>query len=192
MFFALFAKNIRTLLRIALRTAGIGGPLALAAVGCALTAAGCALTAAGCARAAAGCAGTVAQTSAKRFARALPRFVPLSVSFVSPSAGWAWGPARPYSSPSPGVLARTSSFGRRWSARLQFEYAQPGQPGGFSGVRFADARHGWLFGAGLRATTDGGRSWRRISTPGNVLDLEAADGATYALALSCASAERCV
>jgi hypothetical protein len=145
----------------------------------------------------AGCGAAVAPETpgARRPARAtagLPRFVPQSVSFVSPSSGWAWGPARPYRSSSAGVLARTGDFGRSWSARVEYTYAQPGQPGGYSGVRFADARHGWLFGDGLLATGDGGRHWRAIRTPGNVLELETAGGAAYAVALPCASAERCV
>jgi hypothetical protein len=145
----------------------------------------------------AGCAATAAPAipGARRGARAtagLPRFVPQSVSFISPSSGWAWGPARPHRSSSAGVLARTGDFGRSWSARVEYTYAQPGQPGGYSGVRFADARHGWLFGDGLLATGDGGRHWQAIRTAGNVLELETAGGAAYAVALPCASAERCV
>ena len=40
------------------------------------------------------------------------RFSPQSISFVSPSVGWAWGPA--HWIPSPGVLARTVDGGRTW------------------------------------------------------------------------------
>src|SRR6202030_4298787 len=38
-------------------------------------------------------------------ATARPRFIPRSVSFISPSLGWAWGPAA--HSSRAGVLART-------------------------------------------------------------------------------------
>jgi hypothetical protein len=43
-----------------------------------------------------------------------PRFIPRSVSFVSPSRGWAWGPAG-QAELGPGLMATTSDGGRSWT-----------------------------------------------------------------------------
>jgi photosystem II stability/assembly factor-like uncharacterized protein len=50
-----------------------------------------------------------------------------------------------------------------------------------SGLRFADASHGWIFGPGLWSTDDGGLTWAQQRVSGTVTDVEAADGEAYAL-----------
>jgi photosystem II stability/assembly factor-like uncharacterized protein len=125
-----------------------------------------------------------------------PRMIPQSVSFTTRSLGWTWGPAgrslagRP---PARGVLARTSDGGHTWSviATPRIAYAGVGYPGGVAGVRFADRLDGYLFGGELWATADGGGRWRRLHTPGTILDLQSGAGRAYALALDCASSMDC-
>lgn len=121
-------------------------------------------------------------------------FIPQSVSFVSPSVGWAWGPAGwPLAGRRErGVLARTSNGGRTWSTvPSPGPYAQPGYGPGFSGVHFADNRHGYLFGSRLLETGDGGETWRQIRVPGMILDVETAGGDAYAQTLTCANEDIC-
>jgi photosystem II stability/assembly factor-like uncharacterized protein len=57
-----------------------------------------------------------------------------------------------------------------------------------SGLRFADASHGWLFGPGLWSTEDGGLTWVEQPVSGTVTDVEAADGEAYALVCTTGSA----
>lgn len=169
MFFALFAKNVRTSARIALATAGIGGLLALAA---------------------AGCAAAVAQTPAARFARARLRSRPSVASRswrayqtdVNPGSGMALLTARsavalsgaPVNSldrglsapaglalawPSPALIASRDG-GRAWAPSLR-------PAGGLWGIYFAGPLDGWAVGVrALYRTADGGRRWRRAAEPG--------------------------
>jgi hypothetical protein len=48
-------------------------------------------------------------------------------------------------------------------------------------VRFGSAQDGWLFGAGLWASHDGGHDWTRLDLGGPVRRLEAAAGTVWAL-----------
>jgi len=48
-------------------------------------------------------------------------------------------------------------------------------------VRFGSALDGWAFGGGLWSTHDGGRTWHRVSMPGQVVDVEAGAGVAWAL-----------
>jgi hypothetical protein len=57
-------------------------------------------------------------------------------------------------------------------------------------LRFADSLDGYAFDPELWSTTNGGTNWARITTPGGVTELEAADGEVYALACAKGSA-RC-
>jgi hypothetical protein len=51
-----------------------------------------------------------------------------------------------------------------------------------SGIRFADANHGWVFGDVTLETNDGGATWSTASgLPGNVVDLAAAGGTAWAV-----------
>lgn len=122
---------------------------------------------------------------------ARPRFIPQSVSFTSPSRGWAWGPAA--HSSKAGVLARTDDGGRTWGVVRTpgIRYPQVGYPGGVSGVRFVDRLHGYLFGGQLWRTVDGGKRWLRLHTRAPVVDMETGAGRAYALVPGCASVDRC-
>ena len=126
-----------------------------------------------------------------------PAFDPQSVTFVSDSLGWAWGPtpAAFTTGSGPGVLARTYNSGRTWSVMPTpgIDYAGPGntQNRSASGVRFIDSSHGFLFGDALFATADGGATWTQEPTPHPILDIEAGSGVAYALILDCPSAEQC-
>ena len=53
--------------------------------------------------------------------------------------------------------------------------------GAVSQLRFANALDGYAFGPGLWETADGGSTWVAITMPGQVTELEAADGEAYAL-----------
>jgi photosystem II stability/assembly factor-like uncharacterized protein len=53
-------------------------------------------------------------------------------------------------------------------------------------VRFADARHGWIYGQGAFATDDGGRTWHDTGLVGHVYGLEPAGGSVWLL-LGCDS-----
>ena len=57
-----------------------------------------------------------------------------------------------------------------------------------STVRFENASDGWLFNPGLWATTDGGAQWHRVSLPGEVIAVAAADGMVFAAAEPVAAA----
>jgi hypothetical protein len=89
-------------------------------------------------------------------------------------------------------LYRTTDGGLRWAAipapPAPWEWASDTMPAdGVSGVTFADARDGWLYGPGLWATHDGGRSWRRVATDGAQVDsLQAAGGQVLAAFTTCA------
>jgi len=48
-------------------------------------------------------------------------------------------------------------------------------------VRFGSATDGWLYGNGLWATHDGARTWHRVTMPGAVSRLAAANGVVWAL-----------
>jgi hypothetical protein len=61
-------------------------------------------------------------------------------------------------------------------------YSEPGTGPGIWGVDFVDVEHGFLYGTSLLRTTDGGRVWHGLRTPGPILDLEpGAGGVVYAL-----------
>lgn len=94
-----------------------------------------------------------ATTSTSAARMALPAaFQPVSVTWISPSRGWALGP---------GALLRTDDGGASWEA-----VAVP--PAGLSAarkVRFADDKDGWLYGPELWATYDGGAHWTRPPAP---------------------------
>lgn len=57
-----------------------------------------------------------------------------------------------------------------------------------SQLRFASALDGYAFGPELWETVDGGAIWAKISAPGQVTELEAADGEAYELVTGAGSA----
>ena len=116
-----------------------------------------------------------------------PGFTPASVTFVSPSTGWALGSA-PCSTPPCTSVARTSDGGRTWvgipAPRTVLQDLPGAANAGVSTIRFANRLDGWAFGAELWATHDGGGTWHRVTIPGvapngMIEDLEAANGAVH-------------
>ncbi len=126
-----------------------------------------------------------------------PRFDPQSVSFVSRSIGWAWGPGIRWLAhgSGPGVLARTDDGGRHWRVipTPGIAYAPPSAyPARWaSGVRFVDRQHGYLFGGALYATSDGGRHWTELRPPNRILDLEVGAGRVFAVMAGCGGLAAC-
>jgi photosystem II stability/assembly factor-like uncharacterized protein len=57
-----------------------------------------------------------------------------------------------------------------------------------SQLRFASPLDGYAFGPELWQTADGGSTWTNVPVPGQVTELEAADGESYALVTSAGSA----
>ena len=109
-----------------------------------------------------------------------------SVTFASPTLGWALGTA-PCTAPPCTSIVRTSDGGRSWvglpapRTPLLTAGASESAPGvGVSGLRFANANDGWAYGPDLWATHDGGAHWQRLALPGSagatVVGLEAAGG----------------
>jgi hypothetical protein len=106
-------------------------------------------------------------------------FGPLDASFISGSAGWMLGLA--LTGRQRLELYKTVDGGRRWAALpappASWRWHQgTAQPNGVSGVTFADARNGWLYGPGLWASHDGGMTWRRLAVHGAQVDSVQADG----------------
>jgi hypothetical protein len=111
---------------------------------------------------------------------------PLSATFVSPSDGWV------LVSVSCGRafclrLQHTTDGGGRWTVVPSAQLASPAIAGQVRAVRFADPQDGWLYGSGLFATHDGGRSWHPVALPGlgrplaQVATLAALDGVVDAI-----------
>lgn len=126
-------------------------------------------------------------------------FVPESVSFVSPSTGFALG-VEPCRKGTCTTVVRTLDGGSSWVSLP----VTPGTyvvPGGLtvpadgsaeiSEVRFADAADGWLFGPALFATHDGGRTWRRLEPGGAVVALETSGGYVDAVVSPCSIGSVC-
>lgn len=144
-----------------------------------------------------GASGGGSAEAAKASVSGEPRFDPQSVSFISPSVGWAWGPgiASLAHGHGPGVLARTQDGGRHWTVvpTRGIDYQPPSAyPADWaSGVRFVDRQHGYLFGGALYATADGGRHWTQIRPPNRILDLEVGAGRVYAVMAGCRGLAAC-
>jgi hypothetical protein len=134
---------------------------------------------------------TAGRHAAGHAAAGTPHLLPQSVSFVSASTGWVWGPtAWPAAGRAePGVLARTDDGGHTWHPvpiPAGIDFADPWR-GGVQGVHFLDRRHGYLYGSELWYTADGGRRWRRAHLTGAVLDIRG----HFALVMPCAGPRPC-
>lgn len=106
----------------------------------------------------------------------------LDLSWIDDQSGWALVsvPCRSGSCP---WLYATTDGAQHWSKRSEL----PGclvcsleDPTAVSHLRFANREDGYLFGAGLYATTDGGGSWRQQTAP-LIEDLEPSAGLVYRL-----------
>jgi photosystem II stability/assembly factor-like uncharacterized protein len=103
------------------------------------------------------------------------------VSFVSASQGWVLGSS---GCAECAALRETHEGGDTWTALppppALLGYYTSGPMSGVTQVAFADAVSGFLYGPGLLATSDGGRTWSRESLP-PVQDLVTGNGYAYAL-----------
>ena len=108
-------------------------------------------------------------------------FQPAAASFVSPAHGWVLGSGDGCDSCA--QLRVTTDGGDRWTI-LPAPPAPLGyytrQPAAVTDMVFANSSDGFLFGPGVLATYDGGRSWVRQPLP-PVLTIQTGDGYVYAL-----------
>lgn len=122
-----------------------------------------------------------------------PNFQPVSVTFVSTSAGWVIGqagtpgkcanPSNPYICTS---IARTDDAGKTWHGGPAPGTTGPSGVQGVSGIRFLNGTDGWAFGPELWATHDAGNTWTQVNTNGaRVTDLETAGDRAFALWAQC-------
>lgn len=107
-------------------------------------------------------------------------FAPASVTFVSSDDGFALG-AAPCAAGTCTNLVATADAGKTWHAVSQLPPSLVGDNPAVSKVRFATSKDGWVFGPQLWSTHDGGTTWRQLSEPQPVSDVEAAAGTAYAL-----------
>ncbi len=114
----------------------------------------------------------------------LAGFRPVSASFLSPASGFVLGGVG--CAPGKACVARlvaTTDGGARWhvvkAPAVRLSGVTSG--GSVSGVVFASARVGWLYGPGLWSTRDGGAHWRKLALGGAVTQLAASAGKVYAV-----------
>ena len=117
-------------------------------------------------------------------------FSPASVTFVSLQTGWVLGATCPTCTVS---LLRTRDGGRTWaSIPGPPTVLAPDQSAGVHEVRFADLNDGWVFGAEIWATHDGGSHWARstlpVGGPPAVSDLAASGGVAHAVVFGATNA----
>ena len=114
-------------------------------------------------------------------------FEAASASFVSAQAGFVLGTRHCSELPCKALLRKTVNGGKTWTSvpapavSLVPPFTAP-PLSDVSTVRFENASDGWLFNPGLWATTDGGAQWHRVSLPGEVIAVAAADGMVFAAA----------
>lgn len=127
-----------------------------------------------------------------------PAFDPQSLTFVSSSVGWAWGPSVSALNTGygPGVLAKTNNYGITWSKvpTPGIKFYTNGSDTTYSyanGVRFANSDLGFLFGSSFYVTTNGGNSWHKEASPGTIYDIESGAGSVYALVNKCGISVSC-
>jgi hypothetical protein len=109
-----------------------------------------------------------------------------SVTFVSPREAFVLGTA-PCGDVACTMILHTLDRGATWHS-LPAPAVPIGRAGQASGpqawgIRFATPLHGFVFGDGLWVTTDGGKHWAAIQSPGGqILSLATIDGQVLALA----------
>jgi hypothetical protein len=99
-------------------------------------------------------------------------FEPASITWISLRQGWLLGHA-PCAAGTCLSLARTRDGGQTW-------HGVPAPAITADGVRFADEQNGWIFGADLYATHDGGFTWTKVDGLSGVTNLEVAKGRAWA------------
>ena len=103
----------------------------------------------------------------------------VSTTWISERAGWILSYPRPCEALlCELMLLQTNDGGETWSKRPLPKVSEPdpAPPTGME-VRFANRRDGWLRMAGglLWSTHDGGATWNKVNTDGQVISLEAAN-----------------
>lgn len=85
------------------------------------------------------------------------------------------------------VVWRSSDSGVHWTrlARLDVAATAGDTTDYVSAVRFADARHGWVYDRSLFATFNGGGRWQRVDLGNPVVDFESFGTSAYALVGQC-------
>jgi photosystem II stability/assembly factor-like uncharacterized protein len=119
-------------------------------------------------------------------------FQPLSVSAVGPNVYWVLGSA-PCAAGQCAALEYTTDGGATFT-RIGHNAASGEMPPvpmtvedgtTVRDVRFGDTQNGWLYGGAFYATHDGGSTWAPDSSlPNDVVDVAAASGHVWAVALS--------
>jgi photosystem II stability/assembly factor-like uncharacterized protein len=122
----------------------------------------------------------------------LVSFPPLSVSAVGPNVYWVLGSA-PCAGRQCAALDYTADAGATFT-RIGHNGAGGEMPPvpttvedgtTVRDVRFGDAKNGWLYGGAFYTTHDGGSTWSAdTSLPNDVVDVAAASGHVWAVALS--------
>ena len=118
-------------------------------------------------------------------------FTATSVTFVSTQEAFVLGTA-PCSHAPCTSIAGTVDRGASWRG-VPAPVVPLSSPGGTGvwGIRFATPEHGFVFGAGLWQTTDGGQRWASASPGGSVLSLAVIDGQVLALTATCSAQGGC-
>ena len=94
---------------------------------------------------------------------------PASVSFVSVGTGFVLG-AVSCAHPPCTIVLRTLDRGRSWrSLSAPGEAISMPEGNGLWGLRFADARRGYAYGAGLWLTRNGAAGWQPMKMPGRTV-----------------------
>lgn len=118
----------------------------------------------------------------------------LDLDFVDAAYGWAFGHSLycGHEHLCPIALSATTDGGKTWQALPAPDTVQAGSivPGGVQALRFASRRHGWLFGPGLFATSDGGLTWTDQQPEGEIIALEPAGDAVWAIERLCSNTRR--
>lgn len=83
-----------------------------------------------------------------------------------------------------GAIVRTTDGGSTFAGIP----SPPVSVGDVTQLRFANPRDGYAFDPQLWQTVDGGERWTKVAPPGEVTELEAADGEAYALQCAAGSA----
>jgi hypothetical protein len=119
-------------------------------------------------------------------------FTATSVTFVSTQEAFVLGTAPCSHAPCTSIV-RTLDRGASWHG-FPAPVVPLSSPGGAGvwGIRFATPEHGFVFGDGLRETTDGGQRWTSAAYPGgSILSLTAIDGQVLALTATCSAQGGC-
>lgn len=119
--------------------------------------------------------------------------VVFSVSFVSPTQGWAIAQQPCGQAPQSCVsVYETFDRGLHWQERGAPAAGGPNEAGAtdnyVSQIRFANALDGYAFNRSLWITRDGGATWTPDPVPGRsswATDVEAADGVAYLVTAPC-------